>query len=89
MPVTQMIKNGEFNPDWRSPPADTIRDILEQQFGDRVGLSRENLEKLMNGELAIDGDLAEKLSMTLGGSVSFWIKRDQQYREKGNRNGQN
>jgi HTH-type transcriptional regulator/antitoxin HigA len=74
-------------PNWASPPGDTIKDILGDlkistgDFFERLGLGRENGEKLLDGTAGIDHSLADQLSITIGASPKFWMNRENQYRE--------
>lgn len=77
----------EFNPDWVSPPGDTILDALRElrltqaELVDRTQLSLKYVEDLVHGRAAITMDVAMKLEAILGGSTQFWINREAQYRE--------
>lgn len=76
-----------FQPQWASPPGDTIRDILRERGLDStvlssvVGIGSETAEAILGGQEPITLDLARKLSASLGASVQFWIARDAQYRD--------
>lgn len=80
-----------FNPDWVSPPGDTIRDVLACRslstdgFGNALGLSVASTKQLMSGELEIDTRLADGLADLLGSTPDFWLKREGVYRERLNR----
>lgn len=82
-----MNSTPEFQPNWTSPPGDTIRSILEERGKSEmdllpeIGCSREELENLLQGRMTISIGLARRLSATLGSSVEFWMSRDFQYRE--------
>jgi HTH-type transcriptional regulator/antitoxin HigA len=77
-----------FNPDWASPPGGTIEDVLEERnwskeyLAKQLGLSVEDFDKLIEGEIEIDQDLAFKLEKYLGSTAKFWLKREEHYREK-------
>ncbi|MFA5416919.1 MAG: helix-turn-helix domain-containing protein [Bacteroidales bacterium] len=74
-----------FNPDWTSPPGDTIKDVLEDRgitketFIMAIGISMYKLQKLFTGEARITLALARKLSEVLGSTVEFWMMRDFSY----------
>lgn len=76
-----------FQPNWASPPGDTIMDILLERdiskncFADRIGLDIELAEALLNGSHEITEYIASKLSSLLGVDKYFWLNREQQYRE--------
>lgn len=75
-----------FDPDWVSPPGDTIRDALVARqltlddFAAQIGLSRGAAVELLSGELAIDDPLADRLSEAIGASGHFWLNREARYR---------
>ncbi|WP_282276297.1 ImmA/IrrE family metallo-endopeptidase [Stenotrophomonas sp. PS02297] len=76
-----------FDPDWVSPPGDTILAL-----GARHGLSRKTLakslemdfaafEELLEGRRPLDAPIAEQLALTLGASKSFWVNRYSRYQD--------
>jgi Zn-dependent peptidase ImmA (M78 family)/plasmid maintenance system antidote protein VapI len=75
-----------FNPDWLSPPGDTIADILKEQrvspdeLARRIGRTRGYAMDLIHGSAAIDEEAANLLSAALGASQAFWMHRETQYR---------
>ncbi|NPD29124.1 ImmA/IrrE family metallo-endopeptidase [Corallococcus exiguus] len=81
-----------FNPDWASPPGDTILDILKERllshgdFSKRLGCTLEHAEDLIHGRLAINEELAGRISSVLGASAKFWMRREAQYRDAIRRN---
>ncbi len=76
-----------FQPDWVSPPGDTIADLLEEkgwtqaEFAQRCGYTTKHVSLLINGKASITEDTALKLERVLGGSARFWLVREAQYRE--------
>lgn len=84
--MTDMIQ--PFTPDWISPPGDTIADLLEERdwtqanLAKRLGYSRKHVSQLINGEATLGEDAALKLEKVLGGSASFWLQREAQYRAR-------
>jgi len=79
------MAESNFNPDWASPPGETIKRVLYRkeicfdEFSSDVQLSKKQFTDLMSGTTRINETLAEKFELHLGGSTSFWLKRDQQY----------
>ncbi len=77
----------DFNPDWVSPPGDTISDVLEERvlsrvkFARQIGHAPKYVDDLLHGRAAITTDLAQKLEVVLGASAAFWMSREAQYRE--------
>ena len=76
-----------FQPDWVSPPGDTIADLLEEkgwtqaEFAQRCGYTTKHASLLINGKATITEDTALKLERVLGSSARFWLVREAQYRE--------
>lgn len=82
-----MSSSAAFNPDWLSPPGETISDILHernvtaQTFAGTIGKPVDEVLGLIEGREIITPCLARKLESTLGGSVQFWLAREKRYRE--------
>jgi HTH-type transcriptional regulator / antitoxin HigA len=82
-----MSNTQEFCPDWASAPGDTIADILreralsEAEFAQQIGRSLEHVKNLLQGRATITIGMARQLERVLGGSVTFWMARDFQYRQ--------
>jgi HTH-type transcriptional regulator / antitoxin HigA len=80
-----MPDSDRFNPDWFSPPGDTVADILKKkrispdEFANRIGRTRDYVLRLIRGETTINEEVSKLLSI-LGPSESFWINRERQYR---------
>lgn len=76
-----------FQPDWVSPPGDTINAIMQERdlsceyLAAKLGKSTEFVTRLLTGDEPIDKKLAELLSATLGSTPKFWLKREQTYRK--------
>jgi plasmid maintenance system antidote protein VapI len=82
-----MVSGNSFQPLWASAPGETIAEILRrrridiQSFASDLGESEDYAECLLGGACAIDRSVAERLSGAIGGSVTFWLNREAQYRE--------
>lgn len=82
-----MTNSSDFEPRWASVPGRTILEVLqrrEQSTSDlraALQLSNHDCDALLEGRSAITTEMAEALSLFLGASSSFWLKRDSQYRE--------
>jgi len=81
-----MAEAAAFQPNWFSPPGDTIADILAERglslahFARRMGTSILGAEKLTVGDAHIDEAVAARLEHVLGPSAAFWVNRERQYR---------
>jgi HTH-type transcriptional regulator / antitoxin HigA len=77
-----------FNPDWYSPPGQTIATLLEERdippaiFAQDMELSLEYVDLLLRGELILCDTIAEKLEKVLGSTKQFWLAREKKYREE-------
>lgn len=71
---------------WASPPGDTIREVVRERdlatgtIADAMGLSSDDFDRLLLGELAINLSIANSLSQCLGSTAAFWLTRETQYR---------
>lgn len=75
-----------FSPNWISHPGETVEDLLEErswthvEFAERTGLSPGHVNDLVHGRAAISADTASRLEKVLGGTLQFWLTRQNQYR---------
>lgn len=82
-----MVENNTFQPNWVSPPGDTIADILEEknlspsQFSDQIGYAVGITNDLLHGYSHITIEMAQRLERVLGVPAAFWLNRESQYRE--------
>lgn len=71
-----------------SPPGDSIKEILHQKkwtqkdLARRIDSSEKHISELISAQCALSEDMADKLSTVLGGSQSFWINRERNYRDR-------
>ena len=79
----------EFNPDWYSPPGDSIEALIEEkewtieQLSESLMLSVEDTHKLISGELSLSESIAGRLAVVAPEfSKEFWLKREEIYRRK-------
>lgn len=76
-----------FDPDWCCAPASTIGEMLsyhrfsQEEAAQKLGLSTDDMAKLMRGELLINVELTQKLHEVLGGTPHFWQALETNYRE--------
>lgn len=81
-----MVEGTTFQPNWLSPPGETIAEIMATcglsmaEFARRIGASSDTAEGLTVGSTHIDQTLAERLHGVLGPSAEFWMNREAQYR---------
>lgn len=71
-----------------TPPGVTIQEQLDdrgmtqKEFAKRVDISEEYISKLIDGEVHLTPEMAEKLELVLGVPASFWNKLEAIYQEK-------
>ena len=71
-----------------TPPGATIREQLEDRgmtqknFALRMNLSEKHISQLINGEVRLTPEIAERLEMVLGIPASFWNNLEAIYQEK-------
>ena len=71
-----------------TPPGVTIKEQLDdrgmsqKEFASRMGLSEKHISKLINGEVHLTPDVAERLEMVLDIPARFWNNLEAIYQEK-------
>lgn len=79
------MTDDEFQPDWGSPPGDTIQECLDRlgmtraDLGSLLGIGPDEVDSLMTGQTRITHVIADALFVRLGGSREFWMARDAHY----------
>lgn len=82
-----MTGNQDFTSDWFSKPGDSLRSMMvrrqvtAQHLSERLDGGVATLKGLLSGDVAIDEGHARVLAATLGGTASFWLRREASYRE--------
>ena len=78
----------DFNPDWISPPGDTIQDLMEErdwsqsELARRLGFSAKHLNQLIKGKVSLTRDTALRLECVLGSTANFWMNRELRYQQR-------
>lgn len=76
-----------FQPDYISPPGDTLLEVLaslsmtQAELARRIGRPKKTINEIVKGKAAITADTAIQLELCLGYPASFWLNRESQYRE--------
>lgn len=71
-----------------TPPGAAIKEQLDDrgmtqmEFAKQMGISEKPISKLINGEVHLTPEMAEKLELVLGVPASFWNKLEAIYQEK-------
>lgn len=72
----------------KSPTGDTIQDLLDERgwtvedLAGKINLTISRTCAIINGQARITEDEAERLSLVLGSTKDFWLKRDATYWER-------
>ncbi len=74
-----------FQPDWASPPGDTLAALLDErsmtqtELAERLGVSLKHVNRVIKGAATISPELALGLEKVLGASAAFWMTREAHY----------
>ena len=77
-----------FNPDWASPPGDSVLDAIEERgwtqadLAQRLGYSTKHVNQLIKAKVPLSDEAAIRLERVLGNPAKFWLTREAQYREQ-------
>ncbi len=76
----------DFQPNWISPPGNTIADVMEErdwnqvELAKRLGMTTKHLNQLIKGKASLTEETALKLERVLGSTARFWLNREASYR---------
>ena len=71
-----------------TPPGATIKEQLEnrgmsqKEFAKRMNMSEKHISHLINGDVQLTPDVANRLEMVLGLPAKFWNNLESIYRDK-------
>lgn len=77
--------NAPFEPDWVSPPGESVLDIAEErgwtqtELAQRLGYSEKHISQLVNGKVPLSVEAAVRLERVLGSTAEFWLAREANY----------
>ena len=77
----------QYIPDTVSPPGETLEEVLasrgmtQADLADRTGRPKKTINEIVKGKAAITAETAIQFERVLGIPASFWIAREQGYRE--------
>lgn len=81
-----MTPTRAFQPDYNSPPGETLADLLEQtgmtqtELSQRLGVSLKHVNQVVKGAASVSAEFALGLEKVFGVSASFWLNRESLYR---------
>lgn len=84
--MSSEIRN-QYNPDYVSPPGETLADVLEEkgmsqaELVERTGRPKKTISEIINGKAMITPDTALQLERVLGIPAHFWNQREQNYQD--------
>lgn len=77
----------QYEPEVVSIPGETLQDVLDERgmsqadLALRMGRPKKTISEIVTGKAAITADTALQLEAVLGIPASFWLAREQKYRE--------
>lgn len=77
-----------FTPEWFSKPSDTLRSLMSRRgitasaLAESAGWQKPFVAALLAGAAPIDKDVAGELSRYLGGTPTFWLRRQSQFEDQ-------
>jgi addiction module HigA family antidote len=80
-------RENQYEPDVVSIPGATLQDVLDErsmsqaELATRLGRPKKTISEIITGKAAITADTALQLERVLDIPASFWLSREQQYRE--------
>ena len=75
-----------YEPDYISPPGETLEDVLDDrgmtqaELAERTGLARKTVNEIIKGKAPISPDTALHLERVFDIPARFWTSREQQFR---------
>jgi HTH-type transcriptional regulator/antitoxin HigA len=84
--MTDVLQN-EYQPDYVSVPGETLLETLEDigmsqtELAKRMGRPLKTINEIIQGKATITAETALQLEQVLRIPASFWLKREQLYRE--------
>ncbi len=84
--MTDMLQN-EYRPDYVSPPGETLLETLdtigmsEVELATHMGCPVKTINEIIQRKAPITAETALQLEQVLHIPASFWLKREQHYRE--------
>ncbi len=84
--MNEHIRN-QYIPDTASAPGETLEEVLESrgmsqaELAERTGRPKKTINEIVKGKAAITPETALQFERVLGIPASFWIAREQNYRE--------
>lgn len=77
-----------FEPDWITPPGDSIsrllfiKEIEQSELAEELGMDDDDFYLLLSGKVAISPNSAIVLAEHLGSTPAFWLRREKAYRSE-------
>lgn len=80
-------KDYPYKPDYAVPPGDSLAEVLaslsmtQADLANRMGRPLKTINEIIKGKAAITADTALQLERVIGGTASFWINLERNYRD--------
>lgn len=84
--MNEQVQN-RYAPEFVSSPGETLEEVLEDrrmsqsEFAERTGRPKKTINEIVKGKAAITPETAIQFERVLGVPASFWMAREQNYRE--------
>lgn len=84
--MSESLKS-EYNPDYVSPPGETLEELLAEkgmsqaELAKRTGRRTKTVNQIIKGIAPITPETAIQLERVLGAPASFWNNRERKYQE--------
>jgi HTH-type transcriptional regulator / antitoxin HigA len=81
------VAQNEYNPNFVSPPGDTIegeleaREITPAELARQMGYPLNTINELIKGDIELTSDIATQLERVFSIPARFWLNRERRYRE--------
>lgn len=86
METLTALPSPSWEPDWASPPGDTLIEALQERgwtqahLARATGFSQKHINQIVKGKASVGVGLAVELEKLGVGSARFWLHREADYR---------
>ncbi len=80
------VSTTEYNPDYVSPPGETLQETLDMlglsqaELAERTGRPKKTINEIIQGKAAITPETALQFELVLRVPATFWLARESKYR---------
>ena len=86
--ATETTNNKKYNPDFATPPGETLQETIEElgmdqrELATRLGMAHKTVNQIIHGKAPITHETAIGLERVTSVPASFWANREAIYRER-------